>query len=137
MEKGRSLIGLADVGGIVRVGINVFEDGPNDTLRADPVIVDDVRGVKLLAGRGYAAAGENAIGTGMQCVERTVVGAGVEMTRGAGDPAITAGLFVPDQRLTEFDRGRIVDDGAAGTLWVNNGRKRGEDTIGESEREKR
>src|SRR5262249_57276874 len=89
MEKGRSLIRSADIGGIVRVGIDVLEDGPDDALRADAVIMNDVRGEEGLPGRGHAAAGEDAIGAGMERVERAVIGAGVEVTRGAGDAAIT------------------------------------------------
>src|SRR3989475_11310172 len=101
MEKGRRLIRSAEVGGIVRIGIVELEHGPDDALRADPVIVDDVRGEEILPGRGHAAAGEDDIGAGMEGAEGPDIGAVVEVTGGACEPAMTAGLFVPEQRLAQ------------------------------------
>src|SRR5206468_9654805 len=53
------------------------------------------------------------------------VGAVMEVTRRACDLAVAAHLCIPEQRLAEFDRGRIVDDRAAGPRRDTNGRKRG------------
>jgi hypothetical protein len=43
-------------------------------------------------------------------VARPRIGAGVEVTRRAGDLPIAAGLNVPEQGLAEQDRCALVDD---------------------------
>src|SRR5262249_41344477 len=107
------LVRGAIVGRMVRVRIDPDEELADDALRADAIIVRDVRGAEVLTGCRHAAAGEDPIGARGERVERAVVGAGVEVRGRARDVTVTARLRVPEQGLAETDGRCVVDDAGA------------------------
>src|SRR5206468_3518704 len=134
VEEGRGLVRGADVDRVGLIDVIIAEvDRPDDALRADPVIVDDVHGGEVLARCRHAAAREDPIRAGVERVQRAIVGAVVEVTGRACDLAVAAHLRIPEQRLAEFDGGRIVDDGAAGPRRNADGGKRGEIPVGDGD----
>src|SRR5262249_33649577 len=108
--RGRQTAWATAIGRDGRIGVDTAESGSGQALGSDAVVVGDIHRVEVLAAGGHTAAREDIVGTGIEGVERAVIGAAVEMTRGARRLPIAADLDVPEKCLTKTNGGCLVDD---------------------------
>src|SRR5262249_49739507 len=77
-----------------RIGIDTAERGSGQALGSHPIVVVDIDRVEVLTCGGHATAPEDIVGTGIEGVERAVIGAAIEMTRRARRLPVAADLNI-------------------------------------------